>query len=113
HTCIGLHLDNLAQLLDAVHHVPLHTLRRRVGQVSTRLHRIAVVDFFGWHTEAEQEVELGDRGDLKADAFFDQRLQYCWIRIRFHGVVRLHAWHGRLEAPGFDADDARIDQQKG
>ena len=49
---VRLDLDDLAQLLEAVQHEPLHALVRRVPQVLARLHRIAVVDLRGRHAQA-------------------------------------------------------------
>ena len=110
---VGLDAVNLAQLLDAVQHVPLHTLRGRIFEVGAGLHRVAVVDLGRRHAQAEQEVELGDGGDLEAHAFLDQGLQHARIGIRLHRVVRLHARHGGLEAAGLDTDDLGVDEEEG
>src|SRR4029078_8672681 len=62
--------------------------------------------------ERDEEIELGDRRDLEAGAFLDQRLQDARVRIRLHREVRTDAGKRGAEAASLRADDVEIDDEK-
>ena len=72
----GIALDrvDLPQLLDRIDDEPFDPLRRRAGDEIPRLGRIRVEDVGRRHAERNEEVELGDGGDLEPGAFLKQRL---------------------------------------
>ena len=71
HVKLGVSLDamNLAQLLDAVQHVPLDTPGRRILKVGARLHAVPGIDIrrhaVGQHAAADVPVAVPGAGGRK------------------------------------------------
>ncbi len=108
---VGLDRLDLADLLLRVDHVPLHALGRRVLEVGARLHGVGVEDLGHRHAQREEEVELGDGGDLEAGAFLDQDLEDARVGVRLDGEVRAHPRQRRAEAPRLGAHDVQVDEE--
>ena len=64
------------------------------------------------HDITEQIAKAAAELKAESGALLDQYLEDTRVRIGFYRVMRMHARHGRNEAPRFFANDARIDQKE-
>ena len=103
--------SHFVDLLDGVHHVPLHPLAGGVLEVGARLHGVGVEDLGHRDAQPQEQVELGDGGDLEAGALLDQHPQDPRVGVRLDREVRAHPRQRRAEAPRLGAHDAQVDEE--
>ena len=113
HLGIGLDRLDLVDLLDAVDHEPFHALGRRIFEEGARLHRVGIEHLGRRDTQAHEDVELGDRGDLEAGALLDQHFEDARVGIGLDGEMGAHPRQRRAETARLSADDLEVDDQDG
>jgi hypothetical protein len=86
-------------------------LSTSVFEVRARLHRVGVEDLGRRHAQRQEDVQLGDGGDLEAGAFLDQDLEDARIGVRLDREVRTHARQRRPEAARLGAHDVQVHEQ--